>query len=66
MKIALVFSLEHEVEFLVPVSNGYVYQHRVGEMGENVKGQGGSKKMMSMSIFKSTNLYALFYFSTEK
>ena len=32
--------MEQEVESLVPESNGYLYQHRVGEMGENAKRQG--------------------------
>ena len=31
--------MEQEVEFLVPVSTGYLYWHRVGEMGDNAKRQ---------------------------
>ena len=31
------FSVEQEVDFLAPVSNGYLYQHRAGELGENAK-----------------------------
>ena len=42
------FSMEQEVEFLVPVSNGYLYQVRVGEMGEKAKGQDGDYRMMSV------------------
>ena len=31
------FSVEQEVEFLVPVSTGYLCQHKGGEMGDNGK-----------------------------
>ena len=40
--------MEQEVEFLVLVSNDYLYQHRVGEMGENAKGQDGDDRMLSI------------------
>ena len=33
--------MEQDVEFLAPVSNGYYYWHRVGEMGKNAKRQDG-------------------------
>ena len=37
--------MEQEVEFLVPVSNGYLYLHIVGEIGENAKRQEGGNRM---------------------
>ena len=40
--------MEQEVEFLVPVSNGYLYQHRVGEMEEKAKRQYGDRRMGSI------------------
>ena len=58
--------MEEEVEFIVPVLNGYLYQHRVGEMGENAKREDGSHKMLSISILKSIKLCDLFEFATQK
>ena len=58
------FSMEHEVESLVPVSNSYLYQHRVGEMRENAKGQDGDHKMLSISHLKTVKL--LFFLSFLK
>ena len=36
------------MEFPVPVSNGYLYWHVVGEMGENAKSQDGDPRMLSI------------------
>ena len=47
------------MEFLVPVSNGYLYQHRVGEMGDNVKRQDGDDRMLLTSLFKFIMLHVL-------
>ena len=40
--------MEQELEPLVPLSNDYLYQRRVGEFGENAKGQDGGDKTLSM------------------
>ena len=40
------FSMEQEVESLVPVSNGYLYWHRFDGLGENAKRQDGGVKML--------------------
>ena len=45
------------MEFLVPVSNGYLYRHRVDEMGENAKRQYGSDRKLSISLLKSVKLH---------
>ena len=47
--------MEQEVESLIPVSNGYLYQVnrvRFCEMEENAKSQDGSKEMLSISILR--------------
>ena len=58
-----IFSMEHRVESLIPVSNGYLYQvygERVGEMEENTKSQDGSDdKILSISLLKSIKLIVL-------
>ena len=59
-------SLEQEVEFLVPVSNGYLYQHRIGEMGEIETRQDGNHKMPLTSLLWFIEQHALLYFSNEK
>ena len=38
--------MEQEVEFLVKVSNGYLYGHKVEEMGKNTKRQDGGDRML--------------------
>ena len=47
--------MEQEVEFLVRVSNGYLYCHRVGEIGENAKRQDGDNRMFSINFTFKTN-----------
>ena len=42
--------MKQEVEFFIPVRNGYLYRHRVGEMGENAKRQYGGDKKLPISI----------------
>ena len=44
--------MEQDVKYLVPVSNGYFYRHRVGEMEENAKRQDGGDRTLSISILK--------------
>ena len=51
---------------LVPVSNEYLYWHRVGEMEENAERQDDSDRMLLISILKLTELHVLLYFSTQK
>ena len=53
------FSLKQEIEFLVPVSNGYLYQHRVGEMLMYAKRQDDDDKTPSISLLEcsSTSTY---------
>ena len=48
--------MDQEVELLVPVSNDYLYQHRVGEMGENAKRHNGGYRMSLISILKPIKL----------
>ena len=42
------FNMEQEVEFLVPVSNGYPIGHTVGGMGESAKIQDGENRRLSI------------------
>ena len=49
--------MKQEVEFIVPVSNGYIYRHRVGEKGENVKREVSGDKTPSISPLKSIKLH---------
>ena len=58
--------MEQEVGFLVPVPNGCLYWHRVGEMGENGKRQDGGDKALCISVLKSIKMHVLLYFSTQK
>ena len=54
--------MEQEVEYLVPASNGYLYnKHRVGEMEENAKRQDGEDKMLSISHLTFIKLHVLLY-----
>ena len=56
------FSMDKEVEPLVPVSNDYlyyVYGERVGEMDENAKIQDGGDKMQLISLLKLIKLNVL-------
>ena len=54
------------MEFLAPVSNGYLYQRRVDEMGENAEGQDGDDRMPSISILTYIKLHVLLHFSNQK
>ena len=56
--------MEQKVEFLVPVSNDYLYRQRVGEMEENAKSQEGGNKMLSVLILKLNKVHVILYFST--
>ena len=61
------FTIEGEVEPLVPVSDYYLYVERVGEMEENAKiNQDDGNKMLSISILKLNKLHVLLHFSTYK
>ena len=53
------FSMEQEVGKLVPVSNGYLYRRRVGEVGENAKIQDGNPRILSISLLKLTKVHVL-------
>ena len=57
------FSLEQEVEFLIPVSNGCLYRHSVGE---NAQRQDGGDKAQSVSILKLIKLHDLLCFSAQR
>ena len=50
--------MELEVQSLDPVSNGYLYRHRVGEMRENAKRQDGGDRRVLISLLNS--IYAFF------
>ena len=52
--------MEQEVESLVPVSNGYIYRYRVGEMGENAERQNGSDRMPSILLLFEIHYYIFF------
>ena len=61
------FSMEQEIKFMVPLSNGYIYRHRVGELGENAKRLNGINKMLSISLLGLfIKLHSLLYFLTQK
>ena len=49
--------MEPEVEYLVPVLNGYLYWHRSGEMEENATIQDGSNRKLSISLIKYIQLH---------
>ena len=40
--------MKQEVESMVSISNGYLYWHRVGEMGENARKPDVSDRMLSI------------------
>ena len=42
--------MEQELDSLVPVSNGYLYRHKVGEVGENAKGQNGGNSTVDFNF----------------
>ena len=44
--------MEQDEEYLVPVSNAYLYQHRVGEVVENAKIQDGCGKALLILLPK--------------
>ena len=58
--------MEQEVESLIPVSNGYLYQHRVGEIRENTKRQDGDHRMSVISLLQSIKLQVLLYFLIQE
>ena len=60
--------MRREVESLVPVSNGYLYKHRVGEMGENAKRQKSGDRMLLISFLKFIKLFlcVVFFFVNSK
>ena len=51
--------MKQEVEFLVSISTGWLYEPKVAEMGENVKSQDGGDRMLSISNIKSSKLHVL-------
>ena len=51
---------EHEPT-LVLVSNGFLYRHRVDEMGEIAKRQDSGDRTWSMSLLKGIKLHVLLY-----
>ena len=58
-------SMEQEVEFLVPISNGNLYWSRVGEVGENAERQDGDHRMLSISLLKSIQNTCFIIFVTS-
>ena len=57
--------MEQKEEFLVPVSNGYLYQHRVGEMGENEKKTSWQQQHAVDLTFKVWRTTCFIIFSNE-
>ena len=62
--------MELEVELLVSVSDGYLYRHRAGEMGENAKRENGDHRMQRiweslfylMTTLKRIDFYIIGYY----
>ena len=46
---------------MVPVSNGYLYRCRVGEIGENAKRQNGTNECLLISLLKLNKRHVLLY-----
>ena len=56
--------MEHELESLIPVSNGHLYECKNGDMGENVKRKDGDHRMLSISFLSLNKLHVLLNLST--